>query len=83
MNRNLTDLSTKTLGDIREMKSHICASLRNAIIEAVNHEESAYGIRLADISVDFGRKSFETECGEIIASSIFCNVDIDIIGTEL
>lgn len=83
MARKPTDLSNKTLADIREMKASISANVRKAILYAVREEETAYGIRLADLDVRFGRNTCETECGEIIEDGPDCEVNVDIIGTEL
>lgn len=83
MSRTPTDLSNKTLAEIREIKASVCKNIKKAILDVVEHEESAYGIRLADLYVDFGRDVYKTECGKTIVGSLDCDVSVKLIGTEI
>lgn len=79
MSRKRTDLSNKTLADIRLMKETIAEHISEAVLRTVREEQDAYGIIIGEVAFRGDRATIETEQGTPIHSAMRCDVNIDII----
>ena len=83
MSRKPTDLSNKTLGDIRRLKESIGKHISEAVLRVVREEQAAYGIVIGEVVFRGDRATIESEQGLPIHSAMRCEVNVNIIGAEL